>query len=427
MAAAPPVDFTSPPAVSLDLRLPAGERLNVVLPHLDARRAFGGIATAMELARVLAGHYPRVRMVSQMPLPSAADMFDIPVPGRDDSPGGPPPDGPARMESSPGAVSPPWSGVRREAVSLATGAPLPCHQAEVFLCTHWSTVGVWESYDQAMSRVGRTAPDYYSFIQDFEPDFLPQGPARDRALAGLARGERCRAVINSGELAGFLSGAGYRFAETHILKPSLNPELSGYLNARAWRLSKPRPNPLVVLVYGRPATPRNRFEEAVRGLALFLERLPEGERRQIVCLSVGQSHQDILLAPGAVLRSLGKLSLARYAALLEQAHVGLSLMASPHPSYPPLEMALFGLMTVTNRHEGKDLAGTHPGIVSVARPEPEEVARGLALAWEMALGAPSSIKAVLPASLNPLPWNENLRGLRIDPIRAPGHNSDGTV
>jgi hypothetical protein len=379
----------------------------------------------MELARVLAAHYSRVRLISQMPLPAPEAMFDIPAPGLEGDIGHRHqglPGGRDEKESIADGDSFSASGAPQETVSLVDGASLPCHRAEVFLCTHWSTVGVWEAYDLAMRQAGFAAPDFYSFIQDFEPDFLPQGPARARALAGYTHGERCRAVINSIELARFLSEAGLRFARTHTLKPSLNPELARYLDARGWRLTKPRPDPLVILVYGRPATPRNRFQEATKGLALHLDSLSEGERRRTLCLSAGQPHPDILLGPNAVLKSLGKLSLQRYAALLEQTHVGLSLMASPHPSYPPLEMALFGLMTVTNRHAGKDLAGTHPGIVSIAAPEPAEVARGLALAREMARAAPAVQKAVLPLSLSPLPWGENLRNLGIEPIRAPGLN-----
>jgi len=429
MDTSPVQDFTAPPRILLEARPSQGERLNVVLPHLDAALAFGGIATAMELARVLAGSYREARLISQMPLPLPQDMFAPPATA---------------------------TGARAQAVSLADGRPLPCRTDEVFLCTHWSTVGVWEAYDQAMrqagitgqvgqigqpgeagregqageagqicqaGRAGFSAPDFYYFIQDFEPDFLPEGPARNRALASYAHGERCHAVINSFELARHFEEAGYRFARTYPLPPSLNPDLTAFLDARGWMLSKPRPDPLVILVYGRPTIPRNRFQEAAEGLALHLESLTEHERSRTFCLSAGQPHPDIMLCPGAVLKSLGKLELTRYAALLEQAHVGLSLMASPHPSYPPLEMALFGLMTVTNRHGGKDLAGTHPGIVSIPAPTPGEVARGLALARQLALAAPARRKAVLPSSMSPLPWGLNLSGLGLTPIRASGHTS----
>ena len=78
-----------------------------------------------------------------------------------------------------------------------------------------------------------------------------------------------------------------------------------------------------------------------------------------------------------VLRSAGKLSLDAYAARLREAAVGVSLMVSPHPSYPPLEMAHLGLLVVTNRFGPKDLATWHPNITSVADLRPATVAAAI--------------------------------------------------
>lgn len=388
-------DFSAPPRIILETRPEAPARLNVVLPHVDVHGAFGGISTAVELARLLAEGYASVRLVSQMPLPEPGKMFAPIKPGAD--------------------------GLN-EAVSLAGSGGLVCHGREVFLCTHWSTVGAWEAYGRAMEHVGLRAPDFYYLIQDFEPDFLPEGEKRFRALASYGHGERCTAVINSRELARHFSLLGYRFARTHAFAPSLNPELRTFLDDRGWMLAKPEPTPLVILAYGRPLSPRNRFQTVVEGLARFIGAIPENEKVRYAFFSVGQPHQDIMLCPGAVLKSLGKLPLARYASLLEQAHVGLSLMASPHPSYPPLEMALFGLKTVTNRHASKNLSRSHPGIVSIDEACAQAVAKGLAEACRMVWEESSPEKAVLPSSLSPLPWRQNLRGLKLKTIGSSGQH-----
>jgi hypothetical protein len=384
-------DFSAPPRIILETRPDAPDRLNVVLPHVDAHGAFGGISTAVELARLLAEGYASVRLVSQMPLPKSGRMFAPIKPG----------DG------------------QNEVVSL-TGGELACHGREIFLCTHWSTVGTWQAYDWAMGQVGLRAPDFYYLIQDFEPDFLPEGEKRLRALGSYGHGDRCTAVINSHELARHFRRSGYRFSRTHAFAPSLNPELRAFLDERRWRLTKPEPAPLVVLVYGRPLSPRNRFQNAVEGLALFTEALPESERDHYAFFSVGQQHQDIMLCPGAVLKSLGKLSLGSYASLLEQSHVGLSLMASPHPSYPPLEMALFGLKTVTNRYGSKDLSRSHHGIVSIDLVDARAVVNGVAEACRRVREEPSPEQAVLPSSLSPLTWRQNLRGLGLETIGSSG-------
>ena len=55
-----------------------------------------------------------------------------------------------------------------------------------------------------------------------------------------------------------------------------------------------------------------------------------------------------MLGDGLEMVSAGKLSLQAYGALLNQCAIGISLMLSPHPSYPPLEMAHSGILTITN-------------------------------------------------------------------------------
>jgi len=62
---------------------------------------------------------------------------------------------------------------------------------------------------------------------------------------------------------------------------------------------------------------------------------------------------------------MGKAPLHEYATLLSESMIGISLMVSPHPSYPPLEMAYAGMKTITNSYEGKDLSQRSDTIVSL--------------------------------------------------------------
>jgi hypothetical protein len=78
------------------------------------------------------------------------------------------------------------------------------------------------------------------------------------------------------------------------------------------------------------------------------------------------------------LRSLGKLDLAAYGALLRDSAIGLSLMLSPHPSYPPLDMAHLGMLVLTNRFGTKDLAAWHENITSLGTLSAEAIATALA-------------------------------------------------
>ena len=52
-------------------------------------------------------------------------------------------------------------------------------------------------------------------------------------------------------------------------------------------------------------------------------------------------------------------------------------MVSPHPSYPPLEMAAFGVKTITNRFSNKDLSDFSDNIISLDTCSSADVAQAL--------------------------------------------------
>jgi hypothetical protein len=112
------------------------------------------------------------------------------------------------------------------------------------------------------------------------------------------------------------------------------------------------------------------------GLRKFTERHSYYSDWKII--SVGTRHKRIAIGNGRYVESVGKLSIEEYAKLLQDAAIGVSLMASPHPSYPPLEMAHFGLLTITNRYANKNLAKMHENIISLNDIMPDALAECLA-------------------------------------------------
>ena len=117
-------------------------------------------------------------------------------------------------------------------------------------------------------------------------------------------------------------------------------------------------------MYGRPGKPRNAFPLIVDGLRAWVERRDDAGDWEFV--SAGQAHEPVDLGRGVRMVSSGKLELDAYADLLRTSAIGISLMASPHPSYPPLEMASLGMLVLTNRFGAKDLSTWHDAI-TVAR------------------------------------------------------------
>lgn len=374
------------------------ERLNVVLPNYFKNYAFGGITSAMQLARELSRHYDDLRFLCLAPLGGAHEMFDF---------------------------ADHVVGFAKKSVSVETldnRDVLHCHDREIFLCTYWKTVLAWDAHAQAMRERGFPPNPFYYFIQDYEPGFYPFGSRHALCLCTYSHGEHTHALFNAAELARHFKQQGLRFAREHTLLPSLNPVLEARLRALKYMLPAKPTDKITMVVYGRPQNRRNCFNALMAGLYRCFQELDAGQRQGVEIVSAGLEHPDIELCPGVVVRSAGKLPLEDYVALLERSHVGVSLMASPHPSYPPLEMAVMGLAVITNRFGSKDLSLNHPGIRSIAAPCPrilaEELARTLADVRQGIRGQGGE-PARLPTNMSPHSWADNLRRLNIQRLAAP--------
>ena len=129
------------------------------------------------------------------------------------------------------------------------------------------------------------------------------------------------------------------------------------------------------MVYGRPSVERNAFGILVAGLTKWSRLQKDAEMWSVY--SLGEQHDDIELAPNVIMHSMGKLSLDEYAQSLTDTYAGVSLMVSPHPSYPPLEMAAFGVKTITNKYENKNWQDFSTNIYALDKCTPDDIAEKL--------------------------------------------------
>lgn len=325
-------------------------RLNLLVPSLQQEHVFGGIMTALLLFIELCGRDRDVRIVlTDQSEPTRAalamlDEFRMHTADADDAPG-------------------------RLIVPLGdrAGRTLPVRREDRFLATAW-----WTAYTalrllrwQAESHRRELLPLAY-LIQDHEPGFYPWSSRHALARSTYEATQPLIGIFNTGLLRDYFLGQGYRFAHSFAFEPQLNPALAQRL-AQLGQFAKRRQ----LLLYGRPGTPRNAFELVCQGLRHWSEIDPSSAEWTL--LSVGEAHADIALAHGNRIVSRGKLTLDDYAQALAESAIGLSLMLSPHPSYPPLEMAEFGLEVVTNRFANKDLAALGGHIHSLESATPEAI------------------------------------------------------
>jgi O-antigen biosynthesis protein len=329
-------------------------RLNLVLTTINREHIFGGIATALQLYRGLAaelGDDVRLRIILTEYSPGRDDLADFAayrVVGWDDDLDHPAQILPAKYRS---------------------GHSLPVTSGDVFLATQWVTAYLAQRAVLAQSALYGTPLNRLCYlVQDYEPGFYPFSSEYTLCESTYRAALPQVVVFNSSFLRDYFKEQKISFHREFCFEPRLNARLKAQLAS-----GPTAPKKRQILIYGRPSTPRNAFPLLVEGLRRWAG--PKWSGWQV--FSAGEKHPDIALGDGITLSSVGKLSLDQYARLLQETAVGVSLMISPHPSYPPLEMAHFGALTVSNRFAGKDLSRWHDNIVSLDQCTPESIAAAL--------------------------------------------------
>jgi O-antigen biosynthesis protein len=318
-----------------------------LVPSARCEDIFGGLATAFKFAAILANAGVPVRITSLgTPLSvsdkAATHAYFLDTAGLNQA------------------------AADRVSLYAANSESAPSHPNDVFFATAWWTATRLAETIQTGPYTNRK---FYYLIQDFEAGFFNWSD--EYALAESTYRLDCQPIVNSRYLADFLAReTGLKVSHEHIIRPEIAFEWFRPL-ATEKLPSGPRHK---VFVYGRPSTPRNLFAVATVGLRRFIsENNLDGESLDVI--SAGEPHPDIDLGAGVIMRSVGKMTLDAYARELRECDIGLSLMLSPHPSYPPFEMAAAGLTVVTNAFATKTMAFT-PNLIAV-QPSPDEVADGL--------------------------------------------------
>ena len=321
---------------------PAKLRFNLMIPAVSERHIFGGIATALQFFEGFAGQADDLRII-------ATDEGVLR-------------DGRMDMERFNGwtfvqADEPDQPGKTIVAVGRRKSS-LPVRENDVFIATAWWSAHLAVDITQAQAAMyQKPKRPFIYLIQDYEPLFHPWSARYALAKQTYTDPSAYVPVFNSGLLRDYL-------VQQKLAKPDalyFDPMLNDSLQKMAKRMG-PQPRRRRILVYGRPSVDRNAYPLLVRGLRRLAE---QHDISGWEFVSAGEPHASVNLGQGKRLIALGKLSLDDYAKELLQCHAGVSLMISPHPSYPPLEMAAYGMWTITNHYAGKDLSKWAENIRSI--------------------------------------------------------------
>lgn len=342
--------------------------LTVLVPTLNPSEIFAGVDTALEIGLGIARRGFDVRFIAtDLPLssPGASRQFLL-----------------RRFSSTEAAAR----------ISLNCGVSattLPAHPRDVFFATAWWTAHIAEKLNHDHPYEDKR---FLYLIQDFEPNFYAWGPAFAGAMESYDFG--FDAVFNTTYLRDWFAAQGYGFASDAA--PAFRPAIDTARYASGQRSPRDPAAPRRLALYGRPEVPRNMYTTAIEALAQFIET-EHLSPRDVELVSVGLVHEPVALPRDMVLKSLGKLPWEDYPDFLLETDLGLSLMYSPHPSHPPIEMAASGCQVVTNSFGAKDLSTLSPAIHSAA-PTTPAIAAALSRAWHAGPVAPES----RPIDLSPL-------------------------
>ncbi len=382
-----------PPAIplhfALDEHLAAYPTINVLLPALQMGKMSGGPNTALNLVFRLAQSGFAIRVIAT-DLPVDVDL------------------GPLRKHIRNLADSDTWPPVLELVDGSDRGVATKIGVNDIFLATAWWTAQMarWANF-----LIG-DKPIIY-LIQDFEPILYPA--SSEYALAEETYSFDHIPIINSELLATYLvsSQVGCFSNPEHVrdmlvFQPSLDREMFSY----APKTDDQRRR---LLFYARPTLGvRNLFATGLAAIrAAIAEELLDPEEWNFV--GMGEQFPPHELGRGAWLECAPWLGFSDYARQLRSSDVLLSLMMSPHPSYPPLEMASCGGVVVTNTYANKtattmariseNILAVDPSVSSIARALGDARARlvdGAARERAARMGLPGSWSESFEAVLAPL-------------------------
>ena len=258
------------------------------------------------------------------------------------------------------------------ASAAQAGPALQIGPGDVFLATHWTTA-------QQLKAVLPKMPcrQFFYMLQEFEPGFYAW--SSNFALAVETYGLDYWPIINQATLADYLLAQPLGRLNDPVMRDRaiiFEPAVDAALFHPGPASAPSRPRRL--LFYARPTNTRNLFG---MGLLALRQAAADPAFAGWEFLSIGSrgSVPDLPLGNGHVLRRAPWMDYAGYGEVLRGADVLLCPMLSPHTSYPVLEMAACGGLSVTNTFATKTreaLAAMSENIVAV-EPTIEAIARGL--------------------------------------------------
>jgi hypothetical protein len=341
-----------------------GPRVTIVTDSINSGNLYGGVVTAIILGALLARRLDAgLRLVTRIEPPVAENIGMILRTH-----------GVSWTANVDCLYSPPGSG----------GRDVPMSREDLFLTTSW-----WTTH--ATRRAVPPARIVY-MLGDDERMFYPTGDEYLLCAETLTDPEIFYAV-NSEILFSHLQSEG--LAPGGIAFEPAFPSVAYYSERQPEESGRRR-----FFFYARPNNLRNLYW---RGIAAIASAVEEGvlEPENWDFYFVGKDAPELVLPGGVHPRIMNDAPREDYLRIVRRVDVGLSLTYTPHPSYPPFDLAATGAVVVTNRFGAAkmDLSRYSPNILCVEPSVSGLVAglrRAVALAEDQAWRAANAAKFGMP-------------------------------
>jgi hypothetical protein len=340
-------------------------RINLLIPTVDTSVGYAGVTTALDVFHAVREALGR--------------DYDARLIATDTSPGSQydPPGDFELITASEGDSDRPHVVID---AARRSRYPFFVRDDDIFMATAWWTAqNAFDLMQQQDRMFGRRDRSLVYLIQDYECGFSSWSTRYALAETTYRRPRDTIPIFNTDILFEFFKSNGY-YDNGHVLSPGIHSAIND-------AIVRGTPKEKIVLLYARPHAERNclSFLDALIETALRLAPDFWADWRFI---AVGENFDRSKLRACERIEILGRLGLKPYAALASRAALGISLMISPHPSYPPLEMAAAGVQVITNTYGVRDLAKVHDNIHSFEEFDLEAVARKLRVVAEAWIAKP---------------------------------------
>ncbi|AWN51565.1 rhamnan synthesis F family protein [Methylobacterium sp. 17Sr1-1] len=329
-------------------------RLNLLIPLIDQKKGYAGIATALEVFAALCEQLK--------------DAFDARIVVTDVSIG-------HHYEPPPSfeIVSPLAQDVagRNTIVDASRRYDYPVffRETDILLATAWWTASGALDILRQQAELFSVRPEKFLYlVQDYECGFYPWSTKYALAERTYRQPDTVLPIFNTGLLQEFFE-ANHRLTGGYVLHPGINRNIDRHI-VRDTQKEK------IVLLYARPHAERNCLHFLDMTVRTVIDADPEFWRDWRF-VAIGEDFDASELRCTDRIEIQGRLSLARYGDLASRAALAMSLMISPHPSYPPLELAHAGVRVLTNNYGNKDMARLHDNITAFESFDLDAVGRTL--------------------------------------------------